>query len=199
MEFVISLGEWLQAHPQVSAMVYVIAFAGIMAVGIPGGNVLMLSGGLLYGMLAGALLATLGAMLAAATTHWLIRTAFGRWLDERAQRAGWSFREFVNGGNSLLLVMPRLIPLIPFFAINVGLTVAGVPLRTYLWTTLVGVIPVAALFASIGSELRGMQDLSETGVLSVLLSPGVALPLAALLALTLLGWFWVRDRRRGPA
>jgi uncharacterized membrane protein YdjX (TVP38/TMEM64 family) len=191
----VSLGEWLMANPQVSGLVFVVAFAAIMAVGIPGGNVLMLSGGLLYGMLPGALLATLGAMLAALATHALIRTAFGRWLDERAVRTGWSLQAFVNGGNALLLVMPRLVPVVPFFAINVGLTVAGVPVRTYLWTTLAGVAPVALLFASIGSELRGIREISETGLVPLLLSPGLAVPLALLLLLTLLGWLWIRGRR----
>lgn len=94
-----------------------------------------------------------------------------------------------------MLVLPRLIPVIPFFAINVGLTAAGLPLRTYLWTTVVGVVPVAFLFASIGSEFRGMQDLSRAGMISLLLSPGLFVPLALLGLMTLAGWFYIRARR----
>ena len=194
LDFVVTLGEWLQVHPQVSGLVFIAAFAAIMAVGIPGGNVLMLSSGLLFGTLAGGLLATVGASLAALATHALIRTAFGRWLDERAGQARYSIRSFVQHGNAPLLILPRLIPVIPFFVINVGLTAAGVPLRTYLWTTVVGVVPVAFLFASIGSGFRGMQELSQAGVISLLLSPALFVPLALLMAMTLAGWMFIRAR-----
>jgi uncharacterized membrane protein YdjX (TVP38/TMEM64 family) len=195
VDFIVSLGEWLQVHPQVSGVVFVFAFAAIMAVGIPGGNLLMLSSGLLFGTLIGGFLASAGAVVAAVATHALIRTAFGRWLDERAGHARNTVRSFIEQGNAPLLVLPRLIPVIPFFAINVGLTAAGLPLRTYLWTTVVGVVPVAFLFASIGSEFRGMQDLSRAGMISLLLSPGLFVPLALLGLMTLAGWFYIRARR----
>ena len=194
VDLVVALGEWLQVHPQVSGLVFIVAFAAVMAVGIPGGNVLMLSSGLLFGTLTGGLLATVGASLAALAPHALIRTAFGRWLDERAGHARYSIRAFIEHGNAPLLVLPRLIPVIPFFVINVGLTAAGVPLRTYMWTTVVGVVPVAFLFASIGSGFRGMQELSQAGLLSLLLSPGLFIPLALLVLMTLAGWVFIRAR-----
>ena len=43
MDYIISFSEWLQANPQLSAIAFVIAFAAILAVGIPGGNIMMLS------------------------------------------------------------------------------------------------------------------------------------------------------------
>lgn len=194
MDFVISLVEWLQANPQLSMLVFVLAFAAILAVGVPGGNALMLSSGLLFGTWLGAALATLGAGIAALATYVLVRTAFGRWLDERAAHAHYSMNKFLAGGNGVLLVLPRLVPVIPFFVINIGMAAARVPVRTYLWTTVLGVFPVAILFSSIGSELRSMQEISRTNLLSLLLSPGLAVPLALLIVMTLAGWVFLRDR-----
>ena len=95
-------------------MVFVITFAAILAIGIPGGNLLMLSSGMLFGTFFGGILAVSGGLLAAFTTHVLIRTAFGSWLDKRAGEQRSSVRQFVQHGNFLLLVIPRLIPVIPF-------------------------------------------------------------------------------------
>ncbi len=192
-ELVISLGAWLQAHPEVAGLVFVLSIAVILAIGVPGGNILMLSSGLLFGTLLGALLALTGAMLGAMATYYLVRTAFGRWLDRRAGKARLSIVSFIDHGNAPLLVLPRLIPLIPFFLINIGYAAAGVPVRSYFLTTLVGVIPPALLFAKIGSEFRNMEEISGAGVYSILLSPGLYLPLGLLIAITLVGWYFTHD------
>jgi len=195
MEYIVSFSEWLQANPQVSGLVFVLAFASIMAVGIPGGNVLMLASGLLFGTLTGGLLAIAGGLLAAFTTHALIRTALGNWLESRAHDARDAVRHFVEHGNFLLLVLPRLIPVIPFFVVNVGLTVAGVRKRPYMLSTFLGLIPMSFIFSSIGSELGNTGELSGMYASRLLLSPGLFLPLGLLILLTLAGWYWSRGHR----
>ena len=195
MEYIISFSEWLQANPGISGLVFVLAVAAILAVGIPGGNVLMVASGLLFGTLVGGLLALAGSLLAAFTTYALIRTAFGNWLDARARDTRTTVRHFVESGNFLLLVIPRLIPVIPFFALNVGLTAAGVPKRSYMLSTLLGVAPMAFIFASIGSQLNGVSALSGMQASRILLSQQMYVPLGLLMALTLGGWLWVRGRR----
>lgn len=196
MEHIISFSEWLQANPGISGLVFVLAVAAILAVGIPGGNVLMISSGLLFGTLLGGLLALAGGLLAAFTTYALIRTAFGNWLDARARDTRTTVRQFVESGNFLLLVIPRLIPVIPFFAINVGLTAAGVSKRSYMLSTLLGLAPMSFLFASIGSQLDEASALSGMQAGRILLSPEMFVPLGLLLALTVGGWLWVRRQRQ---
>lgn len=196
LEFITSFVQWLQFHPHISGPVFVAVFAVVMAVGIPGGLILSLSAGLLFGTLTGGLLATTGATLGALATYGLIRTAFGRWLDKRTLSERYSIQPFLEGGNRLLLVLPRLVVVIPFFIINVGLTTAGVPLRTYLWTTVAGVLPVSLLIARIGNEFRDLQQVLQAGIAAILLSPGLLLPLLLLMLMTLLGWFYGRRRNR---
>lgn len=196
MEYIISFSEWLQANPGISGLVFVLAVAAILAVGIPGGNVLMVASGLLFGTLIGGLLGLAGALLAAFTTHALIRTAFGNWLDARARDTRTTVRNFVESGNFLLLVIPRLIPVIPFFAINVGLTAAGVSKRSYMLSTLLGLAPMSFILASIGSQLDEASALSGMQARRILLSPEMFVPLGLLLALTVGGWLWVRRQRQ---
>jgi len=194
VELIVALGEWLQLHPHASGLVFVAVYAIVLAVGIPGGIVLTLSAGLLFGTLPATVLATAGAALAALATHALIRTAFGRWLDGRADSGRYSIRSVASGGNTLLLILPRLIPVIPFFMLNVALTAAGVPLRTYMWTTVTGIVPVVFLIARIGSSLRDLRELTAASLGSLLLSPGLLVPLCLLALVTLLAWGFFRRR-----
>ena len=84
-ESLFALVDWLQANPALSAPLFVLVFCLVMAVGIPGGWFLLTSAGFLFGTFGGAALVTLGVFLAAWLTHLAIRTAFGRWLDHRAE------------------------------------------------------------------------------------------------------------------
>ena len=196
MDYIVSFSEWLQLNPELSAFAFVIAFAAILAIGIPGGNLLMLSSGMLFGTFVGGLLAVAGGLLAAFTTHALIRTAFGSWLDKRAGEQRNSVRYFVQHGNFLLLVIPRFIPIIPFFVLNVGMTAAGVPKKSYMLSTFLGLLPIAFIFASIGSEISNVSALSEIQASSLLLSPGLYIPLGLLTILTIAGWYWVRSHQK---
>jgi uncharacterized membrane protein YdjX (TVP38/TMEM64 family) len=194
VDYVIAFSDWLQQHPQISGLVFLLVFALILAIGVPGGNIMMLASGMLFGAVMGAVLSVLGGVLAAWTTHLLIRTAFGRWLDRRAGAARARVRSFVDSGNWLLLVVPRLVPVIPFFVINVGLSAAGVPRRSYLLSTFIGLAPIAALFAHIGSRVSAAHELSELDAAALLASAEMLIPLAALIAITLLGWLLFRAR-----
>ena len=191
-ESLFALVEWLQANPALSAPLFVLVFALIMAVGIPGGWFLLLSAGFLFGTLGGAALVILGVFLAAWLTHLAIRTAFGRWLDHRAEAWQARVREFIDQGNTLLLVMPRMIPVFPFFALNVSMTAAGIPLATYLWTTTLGTIPIAVVICSIGAQFQDLDEVSQAGILDTLLSPGLLWPIGMLLFMTFVGWWLLR-------
>lgn len=195
METLYSLLEWIAAYPQLSGILFILLTAGVLAIGLPGGNLLLLAGGMLFGWLPGALLALAGLALAALITHLAIRTAFGRWLESRANKGGWLSRQDLMGGNALLLVLPRLVPVIPFFALNALYAVAGVPLRTYMWTTVLGLIPPALLMARIGSQFNNLEEVSRVSLLPLLLSAQILMPLAMLAGLTFCAWWLVRRQQ----
>lgn len=193
MEHLVTFTEWLQASPAISGLVFVLAVAVILAVGVPGGNVLLISSGLLFGAITGGLLSLCGAMLAALATHAVIRTALGSWLDSRARDGRHRVRQFVQSGNFLLLVLPRLIPVIPFFVLNAGFAAAGVPRKSFLLSTFLGLTPMVFLLARIGSQLGDISELSRISLAETLLAPGFYVPLGILFLLTFAGWLWVRN------
>ena len=193
LEYIISAIEWMQANPQLSGLVFLLLFATVIAVGLPGTAILWLSSGMIFGTVPGAILSVLGATLAAAVTNLLIRTAFGRWLDERAGEARERVRHFLHSGNTFLLVVPRLVPFFPLFVVNVVFSAAGVPRKAYLLSTLFGLIPLATIFANIGSQLSDVSQLSGVRASSLVMAPKFLVPLALLLVITLIGW-WIYHR-----
>ncbi|MBT8062684.1 MAG: TVP38/TMEM64 family protein [Xanthomonadales bacterium] len=193
LEYIISAVEWMQANPQLSGLVFLLLFATVIAVGLPGTAILWLSSGMIFGTIPGAVLSVLGATLAAAVTNLLIRTAFGRWLDERAGEARDRVRHFLHSGNTFLLIVPRLVPFFPLFVVNVVFSAAGVPRKAYLLSTMVGLIPLATIFANIGSQFSDVSQLSGVRASSLVMAPKFLVPLALLLVITLVGW-WIYHR-----
>ena len=167
--------------------IYCIAVAS----SIPGASFLTFSAGFLFGTLVGGAAAWLAATAGATLIFLAARTAFGDALRARAgswlTRLGDGFRE---NAFSYLLVL-RLTPVAPFFVVNLAPAFFNVKLRDYFLATLVGMIPGAFVYASVGAGLRAAL---ETGAASnpneaaraILLSPAVFGPVLALIALALL-------------
>jgi uncharacterized membrane protein YdjX (TVP38/TMEM64 family) len=176
-------------------IVAVAIFMGIYAIAvassIPGASFLTLSAGFLFGTWIGGAAAWIAATIGATLIFLAARTAFGDVL--RARASGWLTRlgeGFRNNAFNYLLVL-RLTPVAPFFVVNLAPAFFNVKLRDYLLATLLGMIPGAFVYASVGAGLRAAL---ETGAAAnpneaaraILLSPAVFGPILALIALALL-------------
>ncbi|MEM8761440.1 MAG: VTT domain-containing protein, partial [Pseudomonadota bacterium] len=133
-----------------------------------------------------AALSVTGATIGAILIFLAARTSLGETLKEKA--GGWLTKieqGFQEGAVSYLLIM-RLVPAIPFFIANLAPAFLGVPLRTFAWTTFVGIIPGAAVYSSIGSGVGALIDKGETPDLGIIFSPEVLGPLVGLALLAAL-------------
>jgi uncharacterized membrane protein YdjX (TVP38/TMEM64 family) len=88
----------------------------------------------------------------------------------------------LNNAVSALLVM-RLVPAVPFFVGNLVPALVGVRFHTFVWTTMVGILPGAFVFTSLGVGLGGVFDQGKTPDLSLLWSAHVIVPILGLAAL----------------
>jgi uncharacterized membrane protein YdjX (TVP38/TMEM64 family) len=191
---------WLTAqvaeHPVRSAALYFLIYAAAIALSIPGGTVLTLAGGFLFGTVLGAGLVLGAATLGACIVFLAARTALGDVLRRRAgpflRRMEAGFR--ANGFHYLLVL--RLIPLFPFWLVNLVPAFFGMRLSTYALATLIGIAPATIVFASLGSGLGSVLDRGETPDLSLLVMPRLLLPLIGLALLALAPVLYRRLSRR---
>ncbi len=168
-----------------AALAYVAAYALAVALSVPGALILTLTGGFLFGLVAGTVLTVLGATLGAIAIFLVARTALGDALRAKAgpfvQKLEAGFRE---NALSYLLVL-RLVPLFPFWLVNLVPAFLGVPLSTYALATVLGIIPGTFVYISVGNGLGAVFDAGGTPDLSLVTKPEILLPILGLALLSL--------------
>jgi uncharacterized membrane protein YdjX (TVP38/TMEM64 family) len=182
------------AHPVLAPAAFVAAYATATALSLPGALFLTLTGGFLFGTWLGGLWSVVGATLGAVALFLIARTAVGASLRDRA--GPWLRRleaGFRRDAFSYLLVL-RLVPLVPFWLVNLVPALLGVPLRTFALATLLGIIPGGLVYAGIGDGLGAVLDRGGQPDLGLILEPRVLLPLLGLAALALLPVLYRRLR-----
>lgn len=187
-------------HSVLTAVVFVLGYATVVAFSIPGAAVLTISAGFLFGTVLAAVLAVVGATLGAVAVFLAARTAFGDCLRARAGAALTRMRDgFQENAFHYLLVL-RLVPLFPFWLVNLVPAFLGVPLRTYVLATFFGIIPGTVIFASVGDGLGAILDEGKKPNLLVIFEPEILLPLIALAVFALLPVIYKRVKAwRGGA
>lgn len=181
-----ALTAWRDANYVLAAVTYMAIYAIAVAFSFPGGLALTLTGGFLFGTIFGGLFAVTGATVGAVTIFFIAKTGLGDTLRARAgkwvKKAEDGFRE---NEVSFLLIM-RLVPAIPFFAANLVPAFLGASPFKYAWTTFVGIMPGAFVYASVGAGLSAVFARGETPNLGIIFEPQVLGPLLALAALSAL-------------
>jgi len=176
---------WVADNWLLAAFVYVLIYIVIVAFSLPAGLVATLTGGFLFGTVFGGLLAVIGATIGATAIFLAARTALGDALRARAgaglKRIEQGFGE--NAFNYLLVL--RLVPLFPFFLVNLAPAFLGVRLRTYVAATFIGIVPATFVFASLGNGLGAVFDAGRDPDLGLVFEPRIIGPILALAVLAL--------------
>jgi len=157
-----NLVAYSESHRLVAVSVFLATYILQTAFSLPGATVLSLAAGALFGVLWGALLvnvgATAGATLAFLFARYLFRDLVAKKFGgPRLDRLN---TEIESRGYSYLLFL-RLVPLFPFFLINLGAALTSVPLRMYFFTTMLGIIPGSLVYVNAGASLATIETMSD--------------------------------------
>lgn len=180
------LTTYVATMPVQATLLFILAYAAATALSVPGAIVLTLTGGFLFGIWHGTASVVVGATLGATVLFLAARSALGDML--RTKAGPWLARMeegFKENAFSYLLVL-RLVPAIPFFIVNLVPAFFGVPLRTFVTTTALGIIPGTFVFASIGAGLGSIFDSAQEFTLKGALTPQVITGLVGLSLLSLM-------------
>ncbi len=180
------LTGWVGAHPVASAALYLLAYTLTAALSLPQGAVLTVAGGLLFGAVPGCALTVVGATIGASILLVVVRKAFAQTLERHRHRIPAQVQDrLTRDGFSYLLAL-RLVPLFPFWVVNLAAAVAGIRLAVFFPATLLGIAPASFVLSSIGAGVGTLLAEGRTPDLSVLFSARILLPLAGLAVLSLL-------------
>jgi uncharacterized membrane protein YdjX (TVP38/TMEM64 family) len=172
--------EEVQAQLLLSLAVFFIVYALITALSLPVASILTLLAGALFGRLLGTGVALSGATLGATLAFLSSRFLFRDWVQARfAARLDALNRGFERDGAYYLFSL-RLVPLFPFFLINLGMGLTPMRTWTYTWVSFVGMLPGSFLYVNAGRALATLEsprDLLSTDTIVSLVLLGIA-PLA---------------------
>jgi uncharacterized membrane protein YdjX (TVP38/TMEM64 family) len=147
------IDAFVAAHYPAALAAFVALYVTVAALSVPGAVVLTICGGILFGWLAGGLAAIVGATAGATVIFAVARTACGesliRCAGPRAQTIAEGFR---SDAFSYLLFL-RLVPIFPFWLVNLAPALVGVRLATFVGATILGIIPGTFAYALVGEGL----------------------------------------------
>jgi uncharacterized membrane protein YdjX (TVP38/TMEM64 family) len=176
--------------------VYVGVYALVIALSLPGGALMTVLGGFLFGPLIGSVLTVVGATSGATALFLAARHAFA---DYFRAKAGPAIRRMEAGfhENALsYLLFLRLVPVFPFWLVNLVPAMLGVRLGTYVLATAVGIVPGTVVYTLVGDGLGAVLETDRSIDLRIINEPRFLIPLVGLAILALVPVVYKKLRRR---
>ena len=171
---------WVAENPVLAPLAMVALYALTTLLSLPIAAVMTLGIGFLLGTALAAVVVAIGATLGATGLFLLARSAFGeRWRGPVERVLSKLDNGFQENAFQYLLVL-RLMPVMPFWLLNIVPAFAGVSLRAYVGATFFGILPGTIVFCSVGAGFSAIFARGEVPGLDVLSNPALILPLAGL-------------------
>lgn len=176
-----AIAAQFQAHPFMVAAIYFAVYVAVTALSLPGAALLTLFGGAVFGLWWGTLIvsfaSSIGATLAFLSSRFLFRDAVQRKFGDKLQ----ALNAGVEREGAFYLFTLRLVPLFPFFVINLAMALTPIRTRTFYWVSQLGMLLGTIVYVNAGAQLAQIE--SARGILSPTLLISFALlglfPLAA--------------------
>lgn len=172
-----------------TAGVFVLAYIAIVSFSLPGATAATLTGGFLFGVFPGAMFNIVAATIGAVLIFWAVRAGFGRSMaakidasDGRVKR----MTQAIRANEFPVLFSLRLMPVLPFFVMNVIPALIGVRTSIFAATTFLGIMPGGIIYTWVGAGLGEVFARDETPDLGIIFEPHILGPLLGLAALSLL-------------
>lgn len=152
-------------------LIFIAVYILAVALSIPGASILTITGGFLFGPILATLYINLSATVGALIIFLITRYVLGASLQEKYKEQLTKFNsELELNGTSYLLTL-RLIPLFPFFLINILAGLTNVSMKKFIWTTSLGIIPGTFIYAYLGysGTTTGENLLSKEIIIALVL------------------------------
>lgn len=171
---------WQAAHPYLVALAYFCLYILITALSLPGAAILTLAGGALFGLWQGLVLvsfaSSIGATLAFLASRYLFRAS----VEQRFSKQLKAINQGITKEGAFYLFTLRLVPLFPFFIINLLMGLTQLPTRTFYWVSQLGMLAGTLVYVNAGTQLAQINSL-----------PAILAP-SLIVSFTLIGLFpWI--------
>ena len=158
------LRAWYLDNPLLTGVIYFLLYVSIAAVSLPGAGIMTLAGGALFGFWYGLLLVSFASSIGGTLAFLVSRTLLRDWVQQKFERQLRSVNAGFERDGSFYLFTLRLVPIFPFFVINLLMGLLPIRAWQFYWISQVGMLAATAVFVNAGTQLAELEGLS--GILS---------------------------------
>ncbi|MCC6597784.1 MAG: TVP38/TMEM64 family protein [Alphaproteobacteria bacterium] len=149
------------SRPIVTALAFMAVYIVFVALSLPAATLLTLTGGFLFGPWLGTFYVVTAATIGATIIFFITKTSLGTTLREKAGGLYKRIEGNMNDNAAGYLLFMRLVPVFPFFLVNIVPALFNVKSRTYILTTFFGIIPGSFVYVNLGGQLAIIENLSD--------------------------------------
>lgn len=174
-----AIADYYQANPLQSILIFFVVYVLATSLSLPGASILSLLAGAIFGLLLGSVLVIFAATIGATVAFWLSRYLLGNTVQERYADKLKTINAGVEKDGAFYLLTLRLLPVFPFFIINVLMGLTPMRTITYVVTSFFGMLAGTIIYVNVGTQLANLESLSG------ILTPKIW---GALILLTIFPW-----------
>jgi uncharacterized membrane protein YdjX (TVP38/TMEM64 family) len=184
----LELMQFVLDHYVLSVMLFIVMYIFIVVTALPIAGLSTVMSGFLFGVIPGVIYSNIGATVGATLFFLIIRHLFGNALQKRYEERLTTINEYMHRYGIFYLIALRFIATIPFSIENTLFAMTKVSLWTFIWTTVIGILPGSIVYAYAGKQLATITSMRDIFSLGMLLAFGFL----ALLALTpiVIHYYW---------
>ncbi len=190
------LNAWVASNGILAPILFGLAYILIVALSLPIASLATLVIGFLFGIVVGSVVVVICATIGAIILFLAARYALGDYLRGKAGPAVKRMEKgFQEDAFSYLMVL-RLVPLFPFFLVNLVPAFLGVSTRIFALATFIGIIPGSIVYVSVGNGLGAVFEQGKDPDLGIIFEPEILFPIIGLAVLAMVPVIFKRLARR---
>ena len=192
----VKLLEWRDQHYFLSIVLFMCVYVISVVASIPSGFILSIVGGFLFGYFWGTVYVVISATVGATLLFLAVKTVLGEWFQQKTR--GWVKRMEVGFRHDEFnyLLFLRLVPVFPFFAINIVAGLLNVKLQHYFIATLLGIIPGSFVYVLVGNGLSNVFAHNQEPNMGIIFQPSILIPIIALAIFSLMPILYRRYKQQ---
>ncbi|WP_319024634.1 TVP38/TMEM64 family protein [Microbulbifer hainanensis] len=187
--------QWRAKAPLLVGLLFTLLYILVTGLSLPGAAILSLAAGAMFGLLWGSVIVSFASSIGATLAFLVARYLLSDWVRERFGERLQSVDRGIERDGPFYLFALRLVPVFPFFLINILMGLTRIKPWTFYWVSQLGMLPATLVYVNAGTQLARVSELSDILSLPLVLS-FVMLGLFPLLAKRLL--HWIKQFRSRP-
>lgn len=153
--------RYRDAEPLLASLAFVGIYVGVTALSLPGAFIMTITGGAIFGLPWGVVMASFASAIGATLAFLTSRFILHDWIQQRFGDRLQAINRGIRRDGVFYLISLRLIPIFPFFIINVLMGLTPIRVRTFYWASQVGMLPLTVVIVNAGTELAKIDNLKD--------------------------------------